>query len=131
MFRSLMGAALIALALCSCSTIKNLEATVTTITGTTASQKQVAVAVQAFDAVEVTATNYLKLPTCATGVSTVSGTCKKSAVVATLITDVKAGRAARDSLWTASKSATSGVGAVALYTAVMSAVAVINVDLAK
>ena len=122
--RTLGCAALMACALASCSTIKALESA-------SVSQKSVAAAVQAFDGVETTATNYLNLPTCATGQSTASNACKKTAVVPTLVKDIRAGRAARDSLWAASKANSSSTGLTAAYNAVMAAVATIQTDLSK
>jgi len=120
------GVALIALALplASCSTIK-------TITGITVNQKSVAVAVQAFDAVQISATNYLKLPTCTAGQSTIKDACKDAKVVPVLVKDVKAGRAARDSLWTASKGTADGIGIRAAYDAVIAATTAIKSDLSK
>ena len=121
-----LGALLLACALPlgGCAAIK-------TVAGLTVSQKYVGVAVQGFDAVEVSATQYLKLPTCTVGQSTLSTACKKAAVVPALIKDVRAGRASRDSLWASSKANPEGVGAIDLYNAVIAATATINSDLSK
>lgn len=126
MLSRLFGLALLALALplASCAAIK-------TVAGLTVSQKYVAVAVQGYDAVEVSATQYLRLPTCAAGQSTLSTACKKPVVIPVLIKDVRAGRAARDSLWASSKANPDGVGAIDLYNAVIAATTTINSDLAK
>jgi hypothetical protein len=120
--RKLIAMGALALMLTGCSAIK-------TVTGLAVTQQQVAVAVQAFDAVEETATNYLSLPSCTTGQTTLANACKNPKAVTKLIADVKAGRAARDSLWNASQAATQGVGAIDLYNAVNAAVTAIHADL--
>ncbi len=99
------------------------------VAGTSVSQKTVGAGIQTFDGVEITATNYLKLPTCADGQKVATG-CKNGATVPKLITDVQAGRAARDKLWADAKASPNGVGAKTLYDSVMAAVKVINADLA-
>ena len=120
------GAALLALALplASCSALKS-------VAGFSVSQKNVAIAVQAFDAVEASATNYLRLPACTDGQTTLGDGCRQPAVVPALIKDVRAGRAARDSLWAAAKAAPDGVGIKAAYEAVIAATAAIEQDLSR
>lgn len=120
------GAAMLALAipLGACSTLK-------TIAGFTVPQKTIAIAVQAFDAIEVSATHYLRLPDCAAGQSTLANACRQPTAVSVLIKDVRAGRAARDSLWTASKSAPDGIGVKAACDAVVAATAAIKQDLSR
>ena len=56
---------------------------------------QIIVAVNAFDASEATATNYLTLPDCA---KTAAKVCRSASVTATVAKAVKDGRAARDQL---------------------------------
>jgi hypothetical protein len=124
------GAALLALAipLGACSVLK-------IVAGSTVPQKNVAVAVHAFDAVEVSATQYLRLPDCATTQSTLPDACRQPRVVPMLIRDVRGGRAARDSLWTASKGASGGasggIGIKAAFDAVVAATAAIKQDLSR
>lgn len=122
--RALAAAALMALALASCSTINK-------IAGITVDQRTVSVAVQAFDAAKVTGTNYLRLPTCTADQDSLKDACKKASTARTIITDIRAGTAARDSLWTASKGSTDGIGVRAAYDAVVAATAAINSDLKK
>lgn len=114
----------LAVTLGSCTALK-------TIAGVTVSQKNIAIAVQAFDAVEVSATQYLRLRNCADGESTIRAACRQPSVVPTLVKDVRAGRAARDSLWTASKGSPAGVGITAAYDAVVAATAAVKQDLSR
>lgn len=59
------------------------------------SPQSVIVAANSFDAIEATATNYLKLPTC----SATSGLiCKVPAAVAQIVPAIRSGRTARNSL---------------------------------
>ena len=74
----------IALGLAGCSTLTN-------IAGTTVSPSQVVIAGNSFDALEATATNYLRLPTCPVQ----APVCKNSASVGPIVSAVHAGRTAR------------------------------------
>lgn len=95
-------------------------------------QNQIATAVQGFDALEVSATQYIRLPTCVAGVSIATG-CKASGSIAKIISDVRAGRTARNALWASSKASSDGsVPATSLvYTTFTSYVSSINTDIGK
>ena len=66
-----------------------------TLNPTVATPSQVAVAINAFDAAEITATNYLTLPLCATGGPKV---CRTAPISTSITTAVRAGIAARNAL---------------------------------
>lgn len=76
-----------ALALAGCATLKIL-------TGDVVPPRAVYIAINAFDAVEVTATNYLRLPLCGTGPTV----CRDPQKSASIVTWVRAGRADRNTL---------------------------------
>lgn len=120
--RALFGAAMLMLALASCSTLNK-------IAGYTVSQKQVAVAVQGFDGVKATATNVLNLPDCKEGQKAIKDGCITQSLGRTIVADVDAGTAARNSLWVASKGTTEGIGVRAAYDAVVAATAALNKDI--
>lgn len=117
-------AAMLALAvpIASCSTVSK-------IAGLTVSQKEVAVAVQAFDGVKATATNILKLPDCTATQKAIKDGCITQSLGRTIVADVDAGTAARNSLWVASKGTTEGIGVRAAYDAVIAATAALNNDI--
>lgn len=106
----LAGAA--ALALSGCATISAL-------TGASLTTAQVYVTANAFDAAEVTATNYLKLPVCASGGPTV---CRNPAATGGLVSAVRAGYQARQSLVAACAASTTAPACVSAYTTVSTAV---------
>ena len=84
-----------------------------------ASPSQIVVAVNAFDAAEVTATNYLKLPVCASGGPTV---CRNPAATGGLVSAVRAAYQARQSLVAACAASTTAPACVSAYTTVSTAV---------
>lgn len=116
------------LGLAGCGAVQDVEYAVTA----KIPQNQIATAVQSFDALEVSATQYLKLPICAAGVSIATG-CKAPGSATKVITDVKAGRAARNALWASSKaSSDGGVPATSLvYTTFTSYVSAVSADIGK
>lgn len=118
---NLFAVALLSVSLGSCAIIKKAE-------GVNVSQQQVSVAVQSFNAVEASVTNYLKLPNCAAGQSIASG-CKDPSSIQAIGNDLHAGRAARDKLWNASLANPSGVGLETLAATVVAAVAKLNADM--
>lgn len=124
MTRKLLIAGACALALTSCSTVKELA-------GIEVNQQTIGVAVLAFDAAEVSAGKYTKLPDCTTGQTTGAAACKNPIIASLVKADVLKARAARDSLWAASKASPSGVGVTAAYQAFVAATGAIKTDLAK
>lgn len=81
-----------ALLLGGCSAIQNAY---TIATGASVTPNQVYIAANAFDVVEATATQYLKLPACVTGGSAV---CRTATAVNAIVPAVRSGRAARNQL---------------------------------
>jgi len=66
------------------------------VTGATVSPNSIYVAANAFDVVEATATQYLKLPAC--GSSGASALCRSPVAVATLVPAIRSGRQVRNQL---------------------------------
>jgi hypothetical protein len=133
MFTRLLGVMLLALALPlgGCAEFAKIKAAVTTVTGLTVPQKDVAAAVQAFNATEKAVTKYLLLPTCSADQGTITDACKQASSIPAIARDLKAGRAARDKLWSASVADPNGVGATTLVSAVIAAVSALNADIAN
>lgn len=92
MRRFLLGFGL-ALALGGCAALQNAY---TIATGASVTPNQVYIAANAFDAVEATATTYLKLPAC--GSAGASSLCRTQAAVNAIVPAVRSGRAARNQL---------------------------------
>jgi hypothetical protein len=65
------------------------------VTGATISPTSIYVAANAFDALEQTATNYLKLPACGTNAPTL---CRNQAAVSAIVPLIRSGRIARNQL---------------------------------
>ena len=89
-----------------------------TLSGTTVSPTAVYVAANAFDAVEATATNYLKLPKCTSSSGPV---CRNAAATAQIIPAVRAGRVARTNLENFMAQNPGALGPVGLYNALTAA----------
>ena len=89
-----------------------------TLTGTTVSPTAVYVAANAFDAVEATATNYLKLQKCTASSGPV---CRNAAATAQIIPAVRAGRVARTNLENFMAQNPGALGPVGLYNALTAA----------
>lgn len=82
----------VAAALAGCA---QLQTAWNAITGATVTPESVVIASNAFDAVEGTATNYLKLPPCGAGAPVL---CRSSAAAAAIVPAIRSGRAARTQL---------------------------------
>jgi hypothetical protein len=120
MFARMIGAIALCCALASCSTLSKLESVKITPT-------QVHIAAQAFDALEVTATNYVRLPTCKAGQSFLANRCSTKAAIARLVPVIHAGRTDRDNLEAYIKThPTGGVGASGIYDALTATVTAIK-----
>ena len=109
----LVGA--IALSLAGCAQLTNVW---DTLNGTTVSPTAVYVAANAFDAVEATATNYLKLQKCTSSSGPV---CRNAAATAQIIPAVRAGRVARTNLENFMAQNPGALGPVGLYNALTAA----------
>jgi len=82
----------IVLALGGCAEFQKIYGVVT---GTTVTPQQAVVAINAFDAVEQSGTNYLRLPTCGPNVSKL---CKTQAGVVAVVKAIRTARVARNQL---------------------------------
>lgn len=114
--RKLMLAAAMALAISGCTQLQNVWDTVTSasVTPTT-----VIIAANTFDALEATATNYLRLPKC-TGSN--GPVCRDPAATKQIIPAVRAGRVARNNLEQFFKDHPGQLGPSGLYQALTAAI---------
>ena len=110
--KKIILAGALALGLSGCAAWNAITSASLTIT-------QVYVTANAFDAAEVTATNYLKLPVCAAGGPTV---CRNPAATGGLVSAVRAGYQARQSLVASCEASTTAPACVSAYTTVSTAV---------
>lgn len=97
--RNIVRAGALALALCGlglggCAELQKVETAFQTVTGNVVAPQAVLVAINAYDAIEVTATSYIRLPRCGTGPTI----CRDPAITAKTIPLIKAGRADRNQL---------------------------------
>ena len=76
----------------ACSTIDNVFSIVT---GATVTPQQAYIAANAFDTIEATATQYLKLPACG---ATASKLCRTASGVNAIVSAIRIGRTARNNL---------------------------------
>lgn len=97
--------------LMGCNTVQTLTTAVT--------PSQVIVAANGFDALEATATTYLRLPPCGAQAPTV---CRDASVVAQIVPAIRAGRAARNTLEAAIKSSSGAPVNTSVFTALTTAV---------
>ena len=102
------------LALGSCAQLQNAY---DTVTGASVSPAAVYVAVNSFDAVEATATNYLQLSKCVVAGPTV---CRSPAATKQIIPAVRSGRVARTNLEQFLKDNPGKLGPTGLYNALTS-----------
>lgn len=113
--RKLVIALVAALSLASCASVSN---TFDKLTGSSVSTNAVYVAANTFDALEVTGTNYLRLPKC-TGSN--GPACRDPAVTAKIVPAIRAGRVARVNLQAFQKANPGALGPSGLYNALVAA----------
>lgn len=102
----------LAIGLAGCtSELAKFKAAYDVVTSSSVSPTMVYVAANTFDALEATATNYLRLPKCG-GLSTV---CRNQAAVMTIIPAVRSGRVARNNLEQFLKDHPGQLGPQGLY----------------
>lgn len=123
--KKLLIAAAMTLALSGCAELQNAW---NAATGATVSPSIVIVAVNSFDALEATATNYLRLPKCN---STNGPICRSSAATAQIIPAVRAGRIARNNLEAFLNSHPGALAPQGLYDALSSAVNTLQAVIAQ
>lgn len=85
----------IALMLSGCASLERLKQTAEAVGEFTVSPEAVIIASNSFDALEITATNYLKLKSCRKITSSV---CRNPTATALIIPAVRSGRVARNNL---------------------------------
>lgn len=93
------------------------------LTGATVSPQAVYIAANAFDAVELTATNYLRLPRCHTGGPVI---CRSPSATAQIVPAVRSGRVARNNLEQFMKDHPGQLGPQGLYDALTGATATLK-----
>jgi hypothetical protein len=93
MIRKIIIACAVALSLGGCAEFQKLQNGFALVTGPIVTPQQVVIAINAFDAVEATATNYLHLPRCPS-----ASICRDPAITAKLVPAIRAGRADRNTL---------------------------------
>ena len=111
--RKLLIGFMFALSLGACASLQN---TIDTITGATVSPRAVYLAENSFDAIEVTATGYLRI--CHAKMTTPG--CSSTAI-AQVIPAVRSGRIARSNLDSFMKAHPDALGASGLYDALVTA----------
>ena len=110
----------ILLSLAGCASIQNAYST---LNGTTVSPTAVYVEANAFDAVEATATNYLRLKKCT---ATSGPVCRNANATKQIIPAVRAGRVARTNLENFMQQNPGALGPVGLYNALTAATATLQ-----
>lgn len=117
--RKIILAIALAALLGGCATLARIDAGWQAVKSSTVSPAAVVVAANTFNALEATATNYLRLKKC-TGAN--GPICRDPAVTAKVIPAVRAGRAARDSLIAFQKAHPGALGDQGVYDALQSSI---------
>ena len=113
--RKILAIGLLAASLVGCA---QLQSDWSAITGASVSPTAVIVAANAFDGVEATATNYLRLKKC----SALTGpVCRNPAATAAIIPAIRSGRQARNALETFMQQNPGVLGPTGLYNALTAA----------
>jgi len=128
--RSIAVVAALALSLGGCAGLQKVSDAVGFVTSAAAavenvqvSPEMVLIASNSFDAVQVTATNYLRLKRC-TGTN--GPLCRDPAYTPTIIATVKAGRVARDDLQKFMRDNPGSLGKTGLYNALVQSIGTIK-----
>ena len=111
---------LLAGSLAGCASISN---TYDTLTGSAVSPMAVIIAGNAFDGVEATATNYLRLPNC---LKLTGPICRTTTATNAIIPAVRSGRAARNALESFMMANPGKLGPTGLYNALKAATATLQ-----
>ena len=110
------------LALAGCAQIQNAY---DVVTGTTITPQQVYIAANAFDAVEASGTQYLRLPVCG------SLPCRNASATNSLVASIRAGRLARNKLEAAVSANPGAPVDASLFATLTSSTSVIKAILAE
>lgn len=115
-----LAAAILALSLLGgCSTFQKIGTAWTAVKSATISPEGVIISAKIFDAAEATATNYLKLKRCN---GTNGPICRDPAVTQTIITAVRQGREARNSLIAFQRAHPGQLGDQGVYDALQTSI---------
>lgn len=110
--RKLLLACALAFGLAGCAEVQKIETVFGIATGDIVSPQAVVISINAFDAIEATATNYIRLPRCGTGPTI----CRDPAITAKVIILIRAGRIDRNGLKAALRANPgASVSLVAVY----------------
>jgi hypothetical protein len=122
MLKRILAIAGLAFALAGCAQMQAIEQKVSTVvsavTGATVNPQAVLVASNIFDGLEVTATNYLRLPKC-NGSTPV---CRDPAATKAIIPAIRSGRVARNNLQQFFRDHPGQLGPSGLYDALQSSI---------
>jgi len=115
----------LALAISGCAQLTNGY---NALTGAVVSPTAVIIAANAFDGVEATATNYLRLAKCT---ATTTVICRSSAATKVIIPAVRSGRTARNNLEAFMVANPGALGPTGLYNALVTATATLQQTFAQ
>lgn len=124
----LFTAALLVLSLAGCTTFNNLENAAAALTSASVNPTLVIVAGNSFDALEATATQYLRLPRC-TGAN--GPVCRSPQATAQIIPAIRAGRVARNNLEQFMQDNPGSLGPQGLYDALTAATSTLQSIIAQ
>jgi len=117
--RRILIAITLVVSLGGCALLQRLESDVKVITSATVSPQAIVIAANSFNALEASATNYLRLVKCN---GTNGPVCRDPAVTAKIIPLVRTGRSARDGLIAFSRNHPGELGAQGLYDALTASI---------
>lgn len=120
--KKLLLALTLGLALASCAKLENAYQAVTSATVTA---QQVYIAANAFDGIEASATNYLRLPVCG------SLPCRNPSATKSIVSAIRSGRLARNKLESAVGADPTGPVDANLYSTLTSSTSTIKAILAE
>ncbi len=127
--RKIIAAALLALSLSACaSQVQTLSNAYSALTSATVSPTAIIVAANSFDALEATATNYLRRPSCARSAVIL---CRKVGAAAKIKRAILSGRVARDKAEQFLVEHPGQLGSQGLYDALSSSVNVLQSVMAQ
>lgn len=121
--RKIILALALAVSLGGCATLQRIDAAWQAVKSATVSPQAVVVAANTFNALEATATNYLRLAKC-TGAN--GPICRDPAITAKVIPAVRAGRAARDSLLAFQRAHPGQLGDQGVYDALQASISTLT-----
>lgn len=107
----------------SLSACASINKTYDILTGATVSPQAVIVAANTFDAIEITATRYLRLPKCISGGTPV---CRDPVITAKIVPAIRSGRIARNSLEQFLVDNPGKLGPSGLYNALISSISTLQ-----